>query len=67
MCILFAHNSQIYFFNFFHFVNLVSFYLKLLKSVDDSWAQLSLQFKVNSFETSQMIRSWSEDVHIVCT
>ena len=44
MYILFAHNSQIYFFNFFHFVNLVSFYLKPLKSVGVSWAQLLLQF-----------------------
>ena len=28
ICILFAHKSEIFFFNFFHFVNLVSFYLK---------------------------------------
>ena len=39
MCILFAHNSQIYFFNFFRFFDLVSFYLKPLKSVGVNFQQ----------------------------
>ena len=34
--------------------------------VDTLWTQLLLQFYTDSFETSPVFLSWSEDTHVVC-
>ena len=67
MCILFAHNPQIYFFNFFRFFDLVIFYLKTLIASGCLVNATPFAAFFNRFETLQMIKSGSENVHIVCT
>ena len=61
MCILLGHNPQISFVTFFCKMNLVIFRPKLK---DNRYLKLCTVL-ADSFETLQVIRSWSEDVHIV--
>ena len=63
MCILFAHNSQIYLF-------IIFFWTFLPKTLIVSGCLVNatpLAVFANRFETSQIIRSWSEDLQNVCT
>ena len=65
MCIWFQYNNpQITFCNFFHKLKKVIFEGKLNIKGILCW-QLLLQFYADSFETLQVFRSWSEDVHLV--
>ena len=68
MCILFEYNPQIILCYFFHKMRLVilrhkSIYTFILGIL---CMHLLLHFYVDPFDTLQMFRSWSEDVHIVC-
>ena len=65
MCIWFQYNNpQIIFCNFFHKLKIVIFEGKLNIKGILCW-QLLQQFHADSFETLQVFRSWSEDVHLV--
>ena len=68
--IIFCHFFCNFFFFFFFFfdLNLVifrRFYYQSEKIVGTLCAQLLLQFYIDSFETSQVFCTWSEDMHVV--
>ena len=64
----FGYYPEIIFCHFFHNLNLVifrRFYYQSEKIVGTLCAQLLLQFYIDSFETSQVFCTWSEDMHVV--
>ena len=76
----FGYNPQIIFYHFFCYFNLGIFLAFLLSKLMDTgylvyyqseWivgtlcAHLLLQFYIDSFETSQVFWTWSEDLHVV--
>ena len=65
----FGYNPQINFSHIFRKLNLVIFgafaTVKVKKIVGTLCAQLHLQFDADSFETSQVFWSWSENMHMV--
>ena len=63
ICMWFGYYPQIIFGHFFR--NLRRFYYQSEKIVGTLCAQLLLQFYIDSFETSQVFCTWSEDMHVV--
>ena len=64
----FGYYPEIIFCHFFRNLNLVifrRFYYQSEKIVGTLCAQLLLQFYIDSFETSQVFCTWSEDMHVV--
>ena len=59
---------RLFFVTFYRNLNLVTFrrfYYQSEKIVGTLCAQLLLQFYIDSFETSQVFYTWSEDMHVV--
>ena len=68
ICMWFGYYPEIIFCHFFRNLNLVifrRFYYQSEKIVGTLCAQLLLQFYIDSFETSQVFCTWSEDMHVV--
>ena len=68
ICIWFGYNPQIDFSHFLRKLNLVIFWIFFsikVNIVGTLCAQLLLQFYADSFETSHVFWSWTEDVHVV--
>ena len=68
ICMWFGYYPEIIFCHFFRRLNLAifrRFYYQSEKIVGTLCAQLLLQFYADSFETLQVILTWSEDIHVV--
>ena len=68
MHVVWRYYPEIIFCHFFRNLNLVifrRFYSQSEKIVGTLCAQLLLQFYIDSFETSQVFCTWSEDMHVV--
>ena len=68
ICMWFGYYPEIIFCHFFRNLNLVifrRFYYQSERIVGTLCAQLLLQFYIDSFETSQVFCTWSEDMHVL--
>ena len=63
--IVWAYSPQNFYCHFLHKFNELSHFCDQIKILGILCMHLLLQFNVDTFETLQVFRSWSEDVHII--